>query len=115
MGSPPAPGWPCVLNVRFPGGWRLHSPAAVREAFAHAAGARLIVLRGFWRSVTNDEIADEASTLPHGDRGPSPNPRPRHAHAQAPTRTHTHTHTHGHMHMHVRMHVHVCMCVRMHM
>ena len=49
----------------FPGGWRLHTPTAVRQAFAHAASARLIVLDGLWRSVTNSEIAHELAPLPH--------------------------------------------------
>ena len=49
----------------FPGGWRLHTEEAVRAEFAHARGARLLVLRGMWRSVTNDEIADEQRALPH--------------------------------------------------
>ena len=49
----------------FPGGWRLHTEEAVRTEFAHARGARLLVLRGLWRSVTNDEIADERRALPH--------------------------------------------------
>ena len=50
----------------FPGGWRLHTEDAVREAFAHAEGARLLVLRGLWRSVTNDEIADEQPRVDWG-------------------------------------------------
>lgn len=42
----------------FPGGWRLHTPAAVRAAFRSAEGAAVLVLKGMWRSVVNDEITE---------------------------------------------------------
>ena len=50
-----------------PGSWRLHTTAAVRAAFAHAEGARLLVLEGAWRSLPNDERAlrDEGAPLPY--------------------------------------------------
>jgi len=56
----------------FPGGWRLHTEEEVREAFAHTADARVVVLREWWRSLKNEELVDaERGVVPHAGLGPS--------------------------------------------
>ena len=45
--------------------WRLHTRAAVRDAFRKFDDVRVIELRHLWRSVTNSEAAAERKMLPY--------------------------------------------------